>query len=147
MPKFYIVGASYDPDTYFCHHLSKRIAKQVEDIHIEFQVMLELDYIKLLNELRKSLGGGLYTHKVAHLVMKDNEYVGNALALIKMAVKDYGIGDAEIANNFIFDRLCRDETRRLIVENGRPCVFLEFKEESLDANKRMVEFGKVIIEL
>ncbi len=149
----YVLGASTDEDSYFCHHLAKRIAKVLEKtgviVDIEFELCLEVDFNRKIEALRLSLGGSLYTHTETNLVMVNGKkYIGAAMAMIKFAKNIYGIEDAEIANNIVFNRLCKDETSRLITSMGHPCAFLSFSEDPLTVVGRdPVEYGKIVIEL
>jgi hypothetical protein len=109
MTHFYVLGASTDEDSYFCEHLTKRIAKIDKNVTIEFELLLEVDYLRKLKELTVKFGGDLYTHDLNHLVLKNGEYVGGAMAMINLAKNRYGIEDAEIANTIVFGRMKKDD--------------------------------------
>lgn len=146
---FYVIGASNDEDTYFCHHLAKRIAKIAPHITVEFELLLEIDYSIKLKKLTETVGRDLYTHKATHLVLRNgNTYVGGAMAMISIAKNEFGIADAEIANNIVFNRMCKDETLRLLAELGNPCVYIQFGEDPTTSTRREpLVYGTMIISL
>lgn len=144
MAAYTILGCSHDEDLYFCNFLSKRIVKVDPAVSVDFEILLEVDYLQKLKKLTEVNGGELYTHKASHIVLRNGGYVGDIIALIRIAVTEYGIHDAEIANTIAFRRSCNEETERLLCESGRSSVFMEFKDES---SKGGIQFDKLVIEL
>ena len=115
-----------------------------EGINLEFSSMLEIDYLSKLIQLRKSKGGGFYGHKANHVILKDGEYVGDLFSLIEIAIKDYGIEDAEIANAALFDRMATDNLLKAAKGTGRPTVFLDLRIEGVNGYEPL---GTLFIEL
>jgi hypothetical protein len=148
MTHFYVLGASTDEDSYFCEHLTKRIAKVDKNVTIEFELLLEVDYLRKLKDLTLKFGGDLYTHDLNHLVMKNGDtYIGGAMAMINLAKNRYGIEDAEIANTIVFGRMKKDETTKLLAKLGHSCVFMEFNEDPSSGARSPAQFGRIVIEL
>lgn len=66
--------------------------------------------------------------------------------LVEIAIKEYGIEDAEIANTMQFAKEAISKTSEAIKLNGRPAVFFELLEESTNGREDEV-YGKIVIEL
>ena len=117
-----------------------------KNVAVEFSAMLEIDYISRVNQLRVSHGGGFYSHKSNNCILKDGQYFGDLLKLIDMAMKDYGIEDAEIANTTMFDRAAIENTVIAVKAIGHPAVSLDIRRE-IPGKKETIALGRIIIEL
>ena len=155
---FKIIGASHDPNVYYCKHLAERIMNLNSDnssnVTIDFAIYLEIEYLPQLQKIKTICGGGAYGHKALHIVVRDGIYIGDIKAFIELAKYEYGIEDADIANDIAFNRYSREETLNILSANGRKTVFLDF---AADAKKKkgtkdqsdedIPKYGKVVIEL
>ena len=145
---FKIFGSSGDTDTFFSQHVANRIVELSPGVTLITEIFLELDYIKKLNELKPVYGNKMYGHKSTHLIIRDDEFIGSLMDLIKIAVDEYGIEDAEIANVLFFEKNCKEETTKLLQKNGNQAAFLEFsRAEKLVNEDEPYLYGKVIIEM
>jgi hypothetical protein len=146
MPQsFYIFGSSGDPETYFSRHVAERIAKIAADVEIRFEVLLELDYIMKLQELKLTEGGGYYSHSSTHCIVRNGNILGDLISLVRVAEIEFGIENAEIANNALFEKLSKDETVNLIEVSGNRAVYLDLIHEVPGDDPFF--YGKIIIEL
>lgn len=145
MSRFIIFGSSFDSDLYFSRHVANRIFSKIDGLTLDFEAILEIDYIERLNVLRSSKGGGFYGHKSMHCILRDGEYLGDIMTLLDVAVTEFAIEDAEIANAAFFEKLGRDETSKLINALPNPVVFLDLsKERSGNDSEKL---GALLIEL
>ena len=62
---------------------------------IEFKAILEIDYIRKLEVLRISLGGAIYSHTAAHVVLLNDQYLGDSSALLQYCTSQLGMEDTE----------------------------------------------------
>jgi len=143
MSTFTIFGATYDAELYFSHHVAKRISEKSPDICTEFTAMLEIDYLNRIKELRLEKGGNFYGFNQNYCVMRDGLLLGTLKDLVNIAVKEFGIVDAEIANETMFGRMSNEETTKAVRALKHSVVFLEiYKEETYPGM-----LGTLIIEL
>jgi hypothetical protein len=147
--KLFVLGSVHNPDTYFARHVCQRIGKVFPDVSVDIDICLELDYVKKFRALRNKYGGGLYTHDLTYVVLRDDGvYVGDVMALVKLANTDFGITDAEIVNQVVFDKYAREETMKMIEENGKTVVAISFAlYDRMSPDEIIKEYGKVLIEL
>lgn len=145
MVTYRIVGSVHDPDLYFCRHLANRI-KKIEDIEICVEGVLELKFRQFLDELRKDQPADLFSYEHCHIVLRDGKIIGSLMDFVEVAINDFGIEDAEIANTMQFAKEAVVKTTEAIKLNGRPAVFLELLEQSTN-NREDEVYGKLIIEL
>lgn len=143
MSTFTIFGASYDAELYFSHHVAKRIADKSPGTYIEFNVMLEIDYLNRMKALRVEKKGNFYSFRSNYCVMRDGLLLGTLDDLVEVAIKEFGIVDAEIANEAMFGRMSNEETVKAVRAAGHPVVYLEIYKEETDPGM----MGTLIIEL
>jgi len=148
MTTFQIFGTVNDSDTHFCEYLAKRISgTSEEDIKVESSILLEIDYLVKLEEMRKVYGGFLFTYNKGHVVLRNKSIVGDIKQLINIAKTEYNIEDAEISNSVIIYRLIREETSKLLAQRKRTIVFFDLMDSSPVKSSELLEFGKIYIEL
>jgi len=146
--EFKVYGSSGDSDTFFATYVAERIAAISPNTTVFSVISLEIDYFRKLEELKPEYGPDIYGHTATHLVIRDGTLVGSLMSLIKIAMEEFGIEDAEIANVLIFEKKCKEETARLLSRTGHPAAFLEFsRAERFGDEDSPHVFGKVIIEL
>ena len=110
----------------------------------DVEILLEVDYVKRLDELKHKYGGKFYSHKAKHLVFDDREgiYLGDVSALIQIA-KDYGIEDPDSLYDDIGNADCAyEETKKAL--NGSDTVFIKF---AIKSNDEETVLNKVVIQL
>lgn len=66
--------------------------------------------------------------------------------LVDIAIKEFAIEDAEIANTMQFGKEAIAKTSEAIIRNGRPAVFIELLQPSA-SGREDEEYGKIVIEL
>lgn len=142
-----VVGASSDVDTYFCNHLVGRLVKAEEGATAEFTCMLEVDFIAFIADMKVSKGGKYFTHKELYVVERNGEMIGDIMALVDIANKEFGMEDAEIANTNLFEKLCVSETQRLIKARSHPSVKLEFQDAEGIGKEDPVAYAPIVVEL
>ena len=167
--EFLILGASHDPEVYFSLFLAKRIQTRMGlmekqerpeepagkfklpsspvEVAINFSVVLEVDYITRLQQLKEKYGGGLYVHPSTrlHVVLRNGVYVGGLQELKQLAEKDYGFDDADVGAETVFNRYSREETANLLLASGRKSVYLDMS--CTIKGKAAIPFGRILIEL
>lgn len=102
--------------------------------------MLEVDYIAKIDKYRQSHGGSFFSFHATNCVIRNNKLLGSLEELIPIAINEYGIDDAEIANTKAFDRESVSKTLELLKQSGHDAVFLEYYQGE-DV------FGKIVVEL
>ena len=105
---------------------------------MEFQV--------LLDDLKKEQPGDLFNYAFCHICIRDGKIIGSLMDLVEIAITEFGIEDAEIANTMQFGKEAIVKTSEAIKLNGRPAVFLELFETSTNGREDEV-YGKLVIEL
>lgn len=145
MSCFTIFGATFDSDLYFSRHVAERILSVSDGSTLDFEALLEIDYIHRLNVLRLGKGGGFYGHKQTHCILRDGEYMGDIMTLLEVAVNEFGIEDAEIANSALFEKHGKQDTAQLVSALPHPVVFLELCKEKSGKDAEIL--GTLLIEL
>eukprot|EP01041_Mallomonas_annulata_P007251 gene7251-14787_t len=140
-----IFGATFDRDLYFSRHIMNRIVNKGGDFNIEFEELLEIDYLARIKELQISKGGGFYSHQANHCVLRDGEYIGDITYIISLATNQYGIEDAEICNISLFEKMGMESTLQALKASGHAAVFLEIGKDATE--KPSDPIGKIVIEL
>ncbi|CAM9402450.1 unnamed protein product, partial [Ectocarpus fasciculatus] len=112
-------------------------------VSVVFQQMMEVDFIIRMKELRKEHGGAYFTHNYGHCVRLNGEYVGYLMDLTRLAVSEYNVFDAEVANMITFQNVAKEETENLCKSLDRPVVFFDFVSDDSSGPA----YGRVIIEL
>lgn len=117
------------------------------DVQINFTVVLEVDYINRLQQLKDKYGGGLYGHSSSrlHVVLRNGQYIGGLKEMKQLAEKEYGFDDAEVGAENVFNRHSREETANLLLASGRKSVYLDIS--CTGKGKATVPFGRILIEL
>jgi|LauGreSBDMM110SN_4_FD.fasta_scaffold22791_2 peptidyl-prolyl cis-trans isomerase-like 6 len=142
-----VVGSTSDPDVYYARQLAQKIQGVNADTKVECKLVLEYEYWPLLESLKAKYGGAVYQHKLAHIVIRNGNYVGSADNLVKICTDEYGIEDALIKTDTIFNRLAREETQNLLLLTGHKYVYLDFAEQSKKKGQNQITYGKIVIEL
>lgn len=146
MSTFRVIGSVHDPDLYFTRHIITRIQKVDEKVKLLFEGVLELQFESILDELKKEKPGDLFRYSFCHICIRDGEVVGSLMDVVEIAITEFGIEDAEIANTMQFGKEAIAKTSEALRQNGRPAVFLElFKSSNNDREDE--EYGKLVIEL
>jgi cyclophilin family peptidyl-prolyl cis-trans isomerase len=109
--------------------------------------MLEIDFMQLVQEKKVSSGGKYFTHKELYAVERNGELVGDLMALIDIATKEFGMEDAEIANTILFEKQAKIETAKLITARSHPSVTLQFTDSEPIGKEDPVEYAKIVVEL
>lgn len=104
---------------------------------------MEVDFIIRMKELRKELGGPYFTHNYGHCVRLNGEYVGYLMDLTRLAVAEYKVFDAEVANMVAFQNVAKEESEQFARSSGRPTVFIDFSGEDSAGPK----YGRIVLEL
>lgn len=101
---------------------------------IEFKAILEIDYIRKLDELRVSLGGAIYSHTASHVVLLNDQYLGDSSTLLRHCISQPGMEDTEpdLLENMQFATL---ETARCL--ENISSAFLAFS--SIDGSEESTE--------
>lgn len=146
MSNFRVVGSVHDPDLYFSRHIVNRIQKVNENVILSFEGVLELEFQVLLEELKKEQPGDLFHYTFCHICIRDGKIIGSLMDLVEIAITEFGIEDAEIANTMQFEKEAIAQTSQAIKLNGRPAVFLELFETSTNTREDEL-YGKIVIEL
>lgn len=106
-----------------------------------------MEFQERLDGLKNVQPGDLFNYAHCHMCLRDGKVVGSLMDLVEIAIKEYGIEDAEIANTMMFEKEAVMQTSEALKRNGRPAVFLQLFEESNKSGREDEEFGKVVIEL
>ena len=114
---------------------------------VSFEGMLELEFQSKLEKLKLERPGDLHDYSYCHICLRDDKIIGSLMDLVEIAITEFGIEDAEIANTMQFAKEAEAKTSELLKQNGRPAVFLELYETSKKANREDELFGKLVIEL
>ena len=111
---------------------------------IQFEALLEIDYIRRFEKEKTLLGGALYSHSASHYILLDNAYLGDVESL-KLRLLDCG---AKFIEPDIVDNMqsANRETARCL---GRDCtVFLAFSSgDPLDKKTERPYYKKLTIQL
>lgn len=111
---------------------------------VTFEAMLEIDFQMALESFKRESSGDLFSYVHRHIVLKDGKVVGGLMDLAEVAIQEFGIEDAEIANTMQFVREAKERSLLLIQETGNPCVFLEIFQVQ---EREDVSLGRIVIEL
>lgn len=111
---------------------------------VSFEALLEIDFQRYLESLKEQFPGDLHSYLHRHIVLKDGKVVGGLMDLVELAIQEFGIDDAEIANTMQFEREAKERSLALILESGNPAVFFEIYQKH-DAED--IFLGKIVIEL
>ena len=98
MSEYLLYGSSGSSDTFFCLSVLNRIVEKSDEDTIRSEIFLELDYLKKMKEIAPIYGGEMYGHTATQVIIRDGKYLGSLMEIIRVAEKEYGIEDAEIAN-------------------------------------------------
>ena len=111
---------------------------------IQFEALLEIDYIRRFEKEKTLLGGALYSHSASHYVLLDNTYLGDVES-VKQRLLDCG---AKLIEPDIVDNMqsANRETARCL---GRGCTaFLAFSSHNpLDKTTERPYYKKLTIQL
>ena len=98
MSDYILYGSTGSSDTFFCLHILNRIIDKAESDSVASEIFLELDYLKKLEEIKPLYGDAMYGHTATQVIIRNGQYLGSLMEIIKVAMGEYGIEDAEIAN-------------------------------------------------
>ena len=143
MSRYLLYGSTGSTDTYFCLHVLKRIIEKSEGkdtFDSRTETMLELDYIKKLQDIKPNYGKEIYGHKALQLVIRDDKYVGGLMDIIKIATDEYGIEDAEIVNIMLLEKESWEETIKTLAKSGHPIASLTFANSEAQGSKIFFEY-------
>lgn len=94
--------------------------------------------------MKEDLPGDLYSYVHRHIVLKDGKVVGSLMDLVEVAIQEFGIDDAEIANTMQFEREAKERSLSLILGTGNPSVFFEIFQKGENED---LSLGRIVIEL
>ena len=114
-------------------------------------MLLEIDYLLKLEQLKQTYGGKFHGIAGTHLVYVTHshgkvECIGDLAAFILYASSEYALMDPESGNAASFEHAARVENSALMQKGGNLIVYLDF----IDGGKRTAkspEYGQIIIEL
>ena len=134
-------------------HIISDLAKALgsHDIDCKVTLLLEVEYLQKLKELRLSLGNALQTYPYTHVIFLDETLVGSFASFLSMAKSKFNVNfDESIYSRKYLDE-ATSETERILSKNGLPCVFLSFSSMTSSGSRGVpsdaIQYGKVIIEL
>ena len=114
-------------------------------------ILLEIDYLEKLKELRLSVGNALHAYFHTHVVFLDDVLVGNFKSFLSVAKSKFNVSFEESVFSRKYLDEATSETERILAKNGFPCVFLSFSNMMNSGGRGVpseaVQYGKVIIEL
>ena len=138
-----IVGCTCDSDVYFCRTLAEKMEikyrEQDNELKIQVEILLEIDYIKRLEAVKVKHGGQFYSHKSLHFILLDGEYLGDRRTLIELA-KEIGVEDAE--TDFVMENI-HLEFFSLIAALPNANKSVKIKDKQVF--KKVFEQGSVIV--
>jgi cyclophilin family peptidyl-prolyl cis-trans isomerase len=106
--------------------------------------LLEIDFQLSLESFKGNSSGDLYNYVHRHIVLKNGIVVGSLMDLVEVAIQEFGIEDAEIANTMQFEREAKERSLALIKETGNSSVFLDVLQVQ---DQEDILLGKIVIEL
>lgn len=164
MSTFRIVGSVHDPDSYFTRHIVnvsvclfsclycshiyclQRIKKVDANVTLSFEGVLELEFQEFIDDLKKEKSGDLLDYSFCHICLRDDKIIGSLMDVVEIAITEFGIEDAEIANTMQFAKEAIVKTSDALKRNGRPAVYLELYQYSTTGREDEL-FGKLVVEL
>ena len=113
---------------------------------VNFDIVLEIEYLKQLAELKKTLGSQLYNYKASHVVLRDgNVVVGDKTALLNLALNEFNQDMSTIEyNQTLITLMAEQETKKAL--KGTGAVYLQYKLKPLDGEPE-VPMKKIVIQL
>jgi cyclophilin family peptidyl-prolyl cis-trans isomerase len=99
--------------------------------------------LSFLSELKSNEGGPYFGHNYGHVVRRNGQYLGYLMDLVRVAINEFGIEDAEVASLTTFANMAKTEPDRLARNVSKPTVFIEYSSD----DPKGPTFGKIIIEL
>ena len=144
--KLFIQIPVFNQDFLSNRFVARRIQEVSPGTEVIFETMLELEYLVKLKEMRMDKGAQFYAHQSMHCVLRNENYVGDFMDLVKIAMEEFGIEDAEVANNLLFEKTAKDSTVSAVNGRGHQTVYLELHgADGTDMDPNIL--GKIIIEL
>lgn len=119
--------------------LQRFIAIRGDSVTFQFEAVLEMVYLKKLDEIKIALGGKAYSHTSSHYVLLNDEYFGDSSALLKYyrTFDEMVDIEADIIENLQF---ASSETSRCL--SNIPAVFLAFSSLDTMENSKPRSFPK-----
>ena len=105
-----------------------------------------MEFEAILEKLKNEQPGDLFGYSFCHICIRDGKVIGSLMDIVEIAITEFGIEDAEIANTMQFGKEAIAKTSEALARNGRPAVFLELFESS-NNDREDEQFGKLVIEL
>ena len=145
-----ILGSTYDSDVYYCQAVATQMIPLLAEtlgitLIVNFDVVLEIEYLKQLEELKKNLGSQLYNYKASHIVLQDGSVVGDKAALLNLALNVYNQDMTTVEyNQTLLTTMANEETKKAL--KGTGAVYLQYKLKPLDGEPE-VPMKKIVIQL
>ena len=144
MSTYLLCGSTGSTDTYFCLHVLRRIIEKSEGkdvLDTQTETMLELEYLQKLKDIKPLYGSEIYGHKAMQLIIRDGKYIGGLMDIIKIAIDEYGIEDAEIVNVLFLEKESKEETIQILAKTGHSVATLSFansEAQGKSVNRRLL---------
>jgi hypothetical protein len=137
-----IIGSCNDPDMFYCQGLlNKLLYKTKESISVTLEALLEVDYRKRLQELKRKQTASkkMLTHTATHLVLRNDEYFGH-IYNVKQMVQNY-LTEEEIEPDYSNNRiLAKNEIIKCLGSSS--AVHLNFSTRGSPEEKGEDVFGE-----
>jgi hypothetical protein len=86
-------------------------------------------------------------YQQTHLILRNKEILGDIQGLLKAAMSEYNIEDAEVANTVVFNRLVRETSYQAFKAFKNPLLTIQFLIKNGPRETDMEDMGVVTIEL
>ena len=144
-----ILGCTFDSDVYYCQSIAQQMIPLLADtfgitLLVNVDVVLEIEYLKQLEELKKTLGSQLYNYKASHVILQDGVVVGDKTALLNLALTTYQQDMSSVEHNQTHITMAEQETKKAL--KGTGAVYLQYKLKPLDGEPE-VPLKKIVIQL
>jgi cyclophilin family peptidyl-prolyl cis-trans isomerase len=115
-------------------------------VNVTFDAMLEIDFQLALESFKTQFSGDLFGYHHRHIVLKDGKIVGGLMELVEVAIQEFRIDDAEVANTMQFQREAKERSLALMQESGQPAVYFELFQKNAGEGEDQ-SFGRIVIQL
>lgn len=149
MVAFKVYGTVHDLNTFYCESLTKKIADKLGDgSTVQLIAVVEIDYWLKIDQLIKDEGfSTLIHHTRTNLILRDREVIGDIDALLKIAVEQYGVEDAEVSNTVVFNRMVRETSFEAFKVFKNPLMSIQFVVSGGPRESSTEDLGAIIVEL
>ena len=144
-----ILGCTFDSDVYYCQTVATQMIPLLAEalgitLIVNFDVVLEIEYLKQLEELKKTRSQ-LYNYKASHIILRDGNVVGDKTALLNLALNEYNQDMSAVEyNQALITLMAEQETKKAL--KGTGAVYLQYKLKPLDGEPE-VPMKKIVIQL